>query len=1016
MTTRPRTSYMVHSGFNDLINLISATPSRLGAMPNGVNNGDPKRNSRFSPNRDSGLPRKSYELPVAGGGYTDEELSKPPVPPKKGDRKESPKGLQSPRSPQSSKPPTPPAKEPPQSKELKKRKVDKREIGYPTDFRHIFHASTYEEATELLLRWSAEGLSDKIGDPAWANPIKQVVKTRALEQQARAVADVVEATARTRELGSAAHDLYAPRSLSSSQHPLTYHSAPPGTLRVINGLPSSIYSSLNSNPLLNNPTPSSLDTAHVKPESTTTTISPSLARASTPRMIANMAGYFEYESSRSSPGSALGLQPGTSPESPMKFTNKKSLPLNMAPTLEPMAEHPDASDLPPGLLLPPSSSKKRDQRPSAQDLFTPLPFRVIKPTLPTLEKAMSVALFFEGYYHPFLSSEDGLNPYDLSSPGSHDKLLSSPIHPSNYPLLRARRQAALETTLLSPANRFMSPAQQDLVRAELQAEERRWLRERRRKVDVRAFEMGRVIGHGAFGVVRIAREREGGRLVAMKQLRKADMLQKSQEGHVKAEKDLLASASSSRPPLPNLPASSAPAPSRIVQLFYAFQDTDHLYLVLEYMGGGDLLNLLVERDTFSEEMTRVYVAEMVLALEETHGLGYVHRDIKPDNFLFDQEGHIKISDFGLATDLHWAHDTSYYDQQRLALLKKHGVDLEYPSVHTKRMDRKDVKRILGKEWVEKGEGVLEWRERNRRKLAYSVCGTNSYMAPEVIRGQGYGFSCDWWSLGIIMYECLYGYPPFTSSSRHITRQKILNWPQTLKFPPAPKFSPACLDLITQLLCEPEDRLGSSSSSSSSPMPLSGASSPHSGEGRPRGKRVLSAGSGLGLGKDEEKGGLGKDGVEEIKRHAWFRGIDWDNLHRKKPPYSPDLYTDDDTRHFDEDIPGEPLAPPGTAQDSKDPLLRNKTHGAHLLEIRKQLAFKGWTFKSPHLDTPSGLTKTKETRYGHLDWVARGGGAGVEHLQDASDETVMAKDHACAFVEEDDDGELRGTVKARAMSY
>ncbi|WVQ70619.1 hypothetical protein IAR50_000139 [Cryptococcus sp. DSM 104548] len=1012
MTTRPRTSYMVHSGFNDLISLISATPSRLGVATNGVN-GDPKRDSRWSPARDSGLPRKSFERPVApvdgvaGIGYTEEELSKPPVPPNNADQREIP-GLQSPRSPQSSKPPTPPAKELPQSKELKKRKVDKREIGYPTDFRHIFHASTYEEANELLLRWSAEGLSDKIGDPAWANPIKQIVKTRALEQQARAVAAVVEATARTRELGNAAHDL-----------------APPGTLRVINGLPSSIYSSLNSNPLLNNPTPSSLDTAHVKPEPTTTTISPSLARASTPRMIANMAGSFEYESSRSSPGSALG-QPGTSPESPIKFTNKKSLPLNMAPTLEPMAEHPDPSELPPGLLIPPSNLKKRDQRPSAQDLFTPLPFRVIKPTLPTLEKAMSVALFFEGYYHPFLTPNNGLNPYDLSSPGSHDKLLSSPIHPSNYPLLRARRQAVLENTLLSPENRFMSPAQQDLVRADLQAEERRWLRERRRKVDVRAFEMGRVIGHGAFGVVRIAREREGGRLVAMKQLRKADMLQKSQEGHVKAEKDLLASASSSHPPpLANLPASSAPAPSRIVQLFYAFQDTDHLYLVLEYMGGGDLLNLLVERDTFSEDMTRVYVAEMVLALEETHGLGYVHRDIKPDNFLFDKEGHIKISDFGLATDLHWAHDTSYYEQQRLALLKKHGVDLEYPSVKTKRMDRKDVKRILGKEWVEKGEGVLEWRERNRRKLAYSVCGTNSYMAPEVIRGQGYGFSCDWWSLGIIMYECLYGYPPFTSSSRHVTRQKILNWPQTLKFPPTPKFSASCLDLITRLLCEPEDRLGSSSSADA----LSGASSPAVGvdgagratAGRPRGKRVLSAGSGLGLGQ-EEKGGLGKDGVEEIKRHPWFKNIDWENLHRQTPPYSPNLYTDDDTRHFDEDIPSEPLAPPGTAQDSKDPLLRNKTHGAHLLEIRKQLAFKGWTFKSPHLDSPSPSSEaSKETRYGHLDWVARGGaGGGVEHLQDASDETVMPGVgrhlYAGAGEGEEDDGELRGTVKARAMSY
>lgn len=81
------------------------------------------------------------------------------------------------------------------------------------------------------------------------------------------------------------------------------------------------------------------------------------------------------------------------------------------------------------------------------------------------------------------------------------------------------------------------------------------------------------------------------------------------------------------------------------------------------MVGGDLLNLLMESDTFDEEMTRFYVAEMVLALEEIHKLGYVHHSIKPDNFLFDKDGHIKISDFGLSTDLHWTHDTRYYEPQ-----------------------------------------------------------------------------------------------------------------------------------------------------------------------------------------------------------------------------------------------------------------------------------------------------------------------------------------------------------------
>ncbi|WWC65471.1 uncharacterized protein I303_108089 [Kwoniella dejecticola CBS 10117] len=1025
MTTtlsRPAPPPFIHSGYNDLVSLVASTPSKLGA--------DLASNPRLS-NRPQarggyantgfrfpdGLPRAdSYvkliaeqsqstsngraAFPSAGAGPGRGGRGVPRGHARGGGRTGAAFGREEWRA-----------------VELKKRKVDKRMIGHPTDFRHIFHASTFEEATELLLRWSIEGLGDKLGDPGWAYPIKELVKARAREQQARAVAAVVEATARTREL----RDI--------DEHEMK----PPGTLRVVNGLPSSIYSTTNTllkttskaRPTITTQSHKQTQTQSSNASRSTgqTSISPLLTGGSTPIAIANFQGYFDHPSSSSSSAgvSASAAAPSAvvvgrrTPTSPLNnpFTSpnidsipesegktrplqikKKSnsalpipIPIEGQPTTKSeeaiIEDSPiSADDLKPS--TPPTPSRRKDARPRAQEIFTQLPFRIIKPSLETLEKSMSIALFFEQYYHSLLKPPAiHINGY---TPTTSSNEVTKPVHPGNYVLNRARRLANLESTFNLPENRYMSEDEKDARRDELVREENRILRERRKRVDVKGFELGRVIGHGAFGVVRIAREKESGRLVAMKQLRKADMLRKSQEGHVRAEKDLLAAAASKS--LSTTVSGESNQPSWIVQLFYAFQDTDHLYLVLEFMGGGDLLNLLVERDTFPEEMTRFYVAEMVLALEETHSLGFIHRDIKPDNFLFTKSGHIRISDFGLATDLHWAHDTSYYEHQRLAILKKHGVDLEYPSVKTKRMKKPDIEKIMGKEWMGEGKGVLTWRDAKRRSLAYSVCGTNSYMAPEVIRGQGYGFSCDWWSLGIIMYESLYGYPPFVSSSRHITRQKILNWKTTLKFPPKPRLSPECLDLMTCLLCEPEDRLGTTPTEKASILTISTKGTlDHTLNGRH-----------AGLGK-----GLGNDGPDKIKAHRWFANIDWDNLHKQTPPYHPDLYAEDDTRHFDDDIPDEPLAPANgaAANATKDPLLRDKTHGAHLLEIRKSLAFKGWTFKSPSL---------VESRYGHLQ--------NLSHTKDVSEETVRGHENSTSRWDDvaAQSKMTSGTVRNRALSF
>lgn len=184
---------------------------------------------------------------------------------------------------------------------------------------------------------------------------------------------------------------------------------------------------------------------------------------------------------------------------------------------------------------------------------------------------------------------------------------------------------------------------------------------------------------------------------------------------------------------------------------------------MDYMPGGDFLGLLIRDNTLSEATTKWYVAEMILCIEEAHALLWIHRDVKPDNFLISASGHLKISDFGLAFDGHWSHDQAYFNNHRHSLLSKLGIHINGDT-----LDKAEAKKlssavkdtdvtIPSRDRHEKRstdrERILNWRNRwSNRSLARSVVGTSQYMAPEVVRGELYDGRCDWWSVAIILYE------------------------------------------------------------------------------------------------------------------------------------------------------------------------------------------------------------------------------------------------------------------------
>lgn len=256
----------------------------------------------------------------------------------------------------------------------------------------------------------------------------------------------------------------------------------------------------------------------------------------------------------------------------------------------------------------------------------------------------------------------------------------------------------------------------------------------RRKMTSEEFEPLRCLGKGTYGTVLLVKQRATGRLYAQKQLKKASLVvHKKLIEQTKTERQILESVN--RHPF-------------VVKLFYAFQDHEKLYLILEYGQGGELFTHLNTEKMFSETVAAFYMAEMLLAIAHLHNnLGVVYRDLKPENCLLDADGHLLLTDFGLS-----------------------------------------------KVSAEQSDDACN-----------SILGTVEYMAPEVILGKKYGKAVDWWSFGALGYDLMTGNPPFRGQNHakiqdNIVKQKLV----------MPYFLSAdAKDLLTRLLRkEPNKRLGS----------------------------------------------------------------------------------------------------------------------------------------------------------------------------------------------------------------
>ncbi|KAG8419016.1 serine/threonine-protein kinase dbf2 [Metarhizium acridum] len=350
--------------------------------------------------------------------------------------------------------------------------------------------------------------------------------------------------------------------------------------------------------------------------------------------------------------------------------------------------------------------------------------------------------------------------------------------------------------------------------------ERANLRKRRVRLRHGDFQILTQVGQGGYGQVFLAQKKDTREVCALKVMSKKLLFKLDEVRHVLTERDILTTAQS----------------EWLVRLLYSFQDDKSIYLAMEYVPGGDFRTLLNNTGVLSNRHARFYIAEMFCAVNALHELGYIHRDLKPENFLVDSTGHVKLTDFGLAAGVL---APSRIESMRIKLEEAS----ESPVPFGKPMDQRTV--------AERRESYRNMRQ-NDVNYAKSIVGSPDYMAPEVLRGEEYDYTVDYWSLGCMLFEALTGFPPFAGAVPDETWRNLKHWKEVLKRPvwedPNYFLSNRTWNFITTCINSRTRRFSN---------------------------------------------------IQDIYNHQYFAEVDWATLRQTRAPFVPELDSETDAGYFDD---------------------------------------------------------------------------------------------------------------------